>query len=82
MNPDYRIPQFTADRPLIVAAIERLNWNHGWGEVKEIRRFMDGRIEVDIESRYRKGRTYIARTIGRESVKFRGFQTRYRESVA
>ena len=72
-------PKFTTDRPLIRAAIERLNWAHGWGDVNEIRRFMDGRIEVDIESRYRAPKTYIARTIGRESVTFRGYQTSYRK---
>ena len=69
---------YSTERPLIRAAIEKLNWNYGWGRVTQIRRFMDGRIEVDVEDRYRKGRTYLARTVGRNSVRFRGHQISYR----
>ena len=70
--------QYTTERQCIRRAIERLNWAHGWGDVSAIRRFMDGRIEVDVTSRYRAPRTYIARTVGRSSVRFRGYQCDYR----
>lgn len=66
-------------RPLIRRAIERLNWNYGWGDVVAIRRFADGRIEVDVSSRYRQQQTYLARAVGRTSVKFRGHQMDYRK---
>jgi hypothetical protein len=57
--------------------IERLNWSHGWGDVAAVRRFMDGRIEVDVTSQYRAARTYLARAVGRSSVRFRGHQQDY-----
>ena len=67
----------TSWRPAITAAIIMLNNRHGWGDVKRVRRFLDGRIEVDIASRYRNSHTYIARQVGRCSVKFRGHQISY-----
>jgi hypothetical protein len=58
----------------VVRTIVRLNNNYGWGDVENVRRFLDGRIEVDIISRYRKSHTYIARHCGRNSIRFRGHQ--------
>ena len=58
----------------IVRTLERLNHNYGWGEVESVRGYLDGRIEVDITSRYRKGRTYTARSRGR----YRGHGRRFR----
>jgi hypothetical protein len=76
MNQRYR-----TERPNITRAIVRLNNNFGWGDVKAVRRFLDGRIEVDISSRYRRQKTYIARVVGRNSVRFRGHQMSYLEGV-
>ena len=74
--------EYTTERPEILRALQRLNWNYGYGDVKAIRRFLDGRIEVDITAPYCQPRTFIARTVGRTSVRFRGHQIDYQKDQA
>ena len=53
-------------------ALEYINRHYGWGDIRRVRYFMDGRIEVEIGNRYRGTKTYLARMIDEFVITFRG----------